>query len=507
MKKKLLPLAMLAGLAGAAGTAQAVHINSDGLGEVLIYPYYTVEGEQDTNFTIVNTTGEAKAVKVRLMEAMNSWEVIDFNLYLSPYDHWSGVVTASDETDGAVLMSSDSSCTVPAIPDGGVELRNLLFTDFNSNNMNADGGPETVDRTREGYIEVIEMGVLDDDLVVTGGDDFNPEAAITHGADGMPADCSVVIDAWAMSPATSDDPQDSIGEWGPTGSNPDALTAAAKIAPNSGGLYGYATIVQVEEGTNATYNAVALDNFATAVLHARPGDTSPNLGSGNPVADIIDGNQVVNAVFSESLDAVSAVFMHDTISNDYITEPLLTAGTDWVVTMPTKHDYVNVTAPANAPFLNIWQAGDDGAGACEEVQFQQWDREEQVPGVEPTPGGVDFSPSPVPEGVEVTGFSLCSEANVISFMGPNSDYVSALAPSERVQYGYDVEFNNGWARLALGQNNNGDARVLSSDNGVSFTGLPVVGFAVQKFRNSNVGDAGAFYAGVVDHKMTRQISN
>ena len=40
-KKKSLHAAVLAGLGalGAAGTANAVHINPDGLGQVVLYPY------------------------------------------------------------------------------------------------------------------------------------------------------------------------------------------------------------------------------------------------------------------------------------------------------------------------------------------------------------------------------------------------------------------------------------------------------------------------------------
>jgi len=41
-------LAGLAGIAGIAGTAQAVNLNPDGLGQVLIYPYYTTNGGNDT---------------------------------------------------------------------------------------------------------------------------------------------------------------------------------------------------------------------------------------------------------------------------------------------------------------------------------------------------------------------------------------------------------------------------------------------------------------------------
>ena len=49
-KKKSLHVAVLAGLGalGAAGTANAVHINPDGEGQVLIYPYYTVRSPKVT---------------------------------------------------------------------------------------------------------------------------------------------------------------------------------------------------------------------------------------------------------------------------------------------------------------------------------------------------------------------------------------------------------------------------------------------------------------------------
>ena len=55
--KKLLPLAVASALFGVNG-AQAVHVNSDGLGQTLIYPFYTTEGGQDTLINVVNTTDE-----------------------------------------------------------------------------------------------------------------------------------------------------------------------------------------------------------------------------------------------------------------------------------------------------------------------------------------------------------------------------------------------------------------------------------------------------------------
>ena len=78
MKKNALTNAVIAGIAGAAGiasVANAVNLNPDGLGQVLIYPYYTVNGGNQTLVSIVNTTEHGKAVKVRFVEGRNSREV------------------------------------------------------------------------------------------------------------------------------------------------------------------------------------------------------------------------------------------------------------------------------------------------------------------------------------------------------------------------------------------------------------------------------------------------
>src|SRR5690606_11368910 len=196
MKKKLLPLAILAGLAGAAGTAQAVHVNTDGLGETPIYPFYSVEGDNDTYITVVNTTNRGKAVKVRFLEAMNSREVLDFNLYLSPYDHWSAVVTRNPEAEGAIVRTGDTSCTVPAIPAEGQPFRNVEFSGNNS-----DGGPTTFDRTQEGYVEIIEMGEIselqdDDGLGELGLNSFGAGAASKRIGGAAPSGCDALYNAW-----------------------------------------------------------------------------------------------------------------------------------------------------------------------------------------------------------------------------------------------------------------------------------------------------------------------
>ncbi|HXU54529.1 MAG TPA: hypothetical protein VN744_03790, partial [Casimicrobiaceae bacterium] len=94
--------AALAGVSalGVTGAAQAVNLNPDGLGQVLIYPYYTTRADAGGNaytslLSVVNTTSSAKAVKVRFLEGKSSKEVLDFNLFLSKHDVWTAAIFAS----------------------------------------------------------------------------------------------------------------------------------------------------------------------------------------------------------------------------------------------------------------------------------------------------------------------------------------------------------------------------------------------------------------------------
>src|SRR5574337_1616624 len=113
-KKKSL-CAALAGIGalGVAGAAQAVNVNGNGLGQVLIYPYYTARNDAAGNaynslLSVVNTTNSVKSVKVRFLEGQNSREVLDFNLFLSPHDVWTAAIGATG-SGGASVASSDAS--------------------------------------------------------------------------------------------------------------------------------------------------------------------------------------------------------------------------------------------------------------------------------------------------------------------------------------------------------------------------------------------------------------
>ena len=59
-KRKALSCAILGGLGAVAGTAHAVYEDPNGLGQALIFPYYTVQSaggnSYNTYISVVNTT-------------------------------------------------------------------------------------------------------------------------------------------------------------------------------------------------------------------------------------------------------------------------------------------------------------------------------------------------------------------------------------------------------------------------------------------------------------------
>lgn len=465
MKKNLMSVAVAATLMGASA-ANAVFVNSEGHGQALIYPFYTVEGGHDTYINLVNTTDETKAVKVRFVEAMNSKEVLDFNLYLSPRDHWSAVVF--DNGQGAAIRTADTSCTVPnrlaattpGVPGLTVPFRNTEF----------DKAGETfrgLDRTREGYVEIIEMGVVEPGSVAD---------AIKHNASGIPANCGLLEQRWQVG-----------GAWTSENGN--------LMEPPTGGLYGYGVLIDVAEGTNATYDAVALDNFVAAQVHRAPGSVEPSLANAQPLGQVLQtsatGAAVVDFDTTSGINAVSAVLMHSSIMNDFVLEPTIEAGTDWVITFPTKNQYVNGST-AVSPFTNRWNP--ETGRACETMSLQYWDREERS--VEPDE--LDFSPRPVVD----DSFNLCREANVLTFNGSD-----VLSPSSRVRSNLEVIHDNGWLEMGFTGTNRTLAAVTVDGDAIVFNGLPTVGFAVQKYVNGTLeGGVLSNYAGVVQHKNQRIIT-
>ena len=491
MKKKVIAAAVAATLGHTA--ANAVSVNPNGLGEVLLFPYYTTQagtsGNYDTLLTIVNTTNRTKAVKVRFLEAKNSFEVLDFNLYLSPRDVWVGVLTqVESQVEGEVgnavtkLITPDNSCTVPAIPAGGVEFRNLQFAD-NADGGNLNGGA-VLERTLEGYFEVIEMGVVIDDV-----DGFIRSTWATHGSNGVPADCASLNLAW----------QPGSGTW--------SNDRRKAILPPTGGLFGTSSIINVSDGTDYGYDAVSLSAFFVAesnldVLHSGPGSLLPNLTSVKPkLSQVVEGNTIVTSTWDTPgqvpVAPVSAVLMKAFAADDYATDNGIQAETALVFTMPTKREHLRPTV--SSPFTTPFENGQ----ACETVDYLTWDREEQrrVPVL-----NVDFSPQPV---IPPQFNSLCFEANVVNFNHVNRDPDTATSAlgSTLVNSSISDAFENGWVRADFASDLN---HQMIDDDAVQYRGLPVIGFSVQRYFNQSV-DVGngqtslSHYGGLFNHKTSTAI--
>jgi hypothetical protein len=396
MNRKNLTAAVLAGLAGAAGlagTAQAVNLNPDGLGQVLIYPYFTSNDGNQTVLSVVNTTDQAKAVKVRFLEGYNSREVLDFNLYLSAYDVWVAGIADVDGTPN--LFIPDTSCTVPYLYgmgiDAGMEYGMQPFLPYAYEGKNTDGGPTGIGRAAEGHFEMIEMGTLIDEDTCVGVDTVDgfdcPTAATktlparpgaataaTHveTADGpMPYDCNVLVENWTGYGGAKPHPY--AGVWYDE-SEFGNLQASSDTLRNSGGLFGGAAVINPANGTMFSYDAKAIQGYdkTSDGVHYRPGNRFPSLRSGSVnTATVFFGvpqNKAVTLSYGSGVDAVSAVFMHDNMMNTYTVEEDLNAASEFVFTFPTKSFYVDTAIvgtyricepdPDDALGCEGWQPGD-----------------------------------------------------------------------------------------------------------------------------------------------------
>jgi len=456
-------------------------VNPDGLGQVLLYPYYTTQAGFDTYVHVVNTSStEVKAVKVRILEGKDSKEVLDFNVYLSPNDEWTGVITRT--ATGAGIASNDTSCVAPAqLPALGATPQAFRNYEYTADSVNG------TDRTREGYIEVIEMGVVADATLA---------AAATHAQTGpvpaaVPANCAAIRTAALPGGDLNDN------------------TGPGIVTVPTGGLYGFASLINVTGGMKTSYDAVALDNFYASLdptddIHFAPGDLSPSLDFVNTDADVLNGNAIVTSVSTRgAIDAVSMVLMHDTIMNDYAVDAGRNSKTDWVITFPTKRFYVNAAQnlAARAPFENLWSTAT--STSCDPITLTYFDREEQLHTVTTTE---DFSPRPP---VVVTTNTLCNEVNTLTIKpyGAAADYAGLFgATFTNASFTLVDGYTAGWMAIDFnGTNATFDAATETYD------GLPAIGFAAISNANNTMTVNGlnvlSNYMSSVTHKGTRSITN
>ncbi|MEW8147927.1 MAG: hypothetical protein AB2788_19480, partial [Candidatus Thiodiazotropha endolucinida] len=291
-------------LIAASGTTLAVHINHDRTGQVALLPYYTVNNNFITNFTVTNTTVKYKAVRVRLLDSRIGADLLNINLYLSPFDVWNATLRMNPDTGLPNLITEDESCTYPAKAglQAGIDFENPYTA-------------TTDDDLTEGYVEIIEMGdvadgagpvldggfeteidaggVADGAINIAAGDRSIP-TGLLHGANGLPVDCSVVADAWEAGEVSTSSingfEPGSMGTSGVAQDNGDPALPydhshnAGLVAP-SGGINAYGIMINVATGSAFVQEGVHIDRYTTVAQHYLPDDPVhyrlPSLASGD----------------------------------------------------------------------------------------------------------------------------------------------------------------------------------------------------------------------------------
>jgi len=475
MKKKLLAVGVAATLGALSGVSNAaITVAQNGVGHINILPYYSVQSGNTTLISIANTDAvNGKAVKVRFRGAQFSDDVFDFQVFLSPADVW----TAAVSLDGTVarLATSDKSCTLPTSVNQQFVTARLL--DANK----AQG-------TREGYVEIINMG----DIIDT-----------AHGAStAQNALFTATKHVNGVAPCTA---ATLIG----TDAIPNDLTASLS-APTSG-LTSFATIINVASSKAFTIPGTALvQSTAVPVRYSRQANltigtasfgAAPAFGllqTADSVFDTATGKVTMyefdlpdlstpygTASTTAQLAELQGILQKASVVTEYATADSILAATDVVLSQPTRRYYYTWTdkpaiadgdtqsslatvSGASGPYASLVAAKNEISVGAPSI----YDREERTAG-----GSVVISPNPA------SGYTLIGEVSVVSInngSGPTGALKASLTAQD-----YAFAYDDGLARLST-----------TSANGP----LPVIGFTAVNVFNASVGASGTNYGQVLPLK-------
>lgn len=507
------------GLGLASSSAIAVNHTDTGLGEVGMVSYYTARNNIDTQISLTNTSDTyVVAVKLRFREADNTRDARDFNIFLSPNDVWTGVVTMGEDGETPLIRTFDTSCTAPQLPasstvDGAREIgftNSDYISESGDENLPWDSGDQTIVRTQDGHIEVFVMGVdvPEADAGPEEGDQPNLAYYAVHSPAGTtPRDCSKI----------REDYLDTGG-----------ATLADEFDEPLNVLKTAANLIRVDKGVAAGLPVDTLANFYNPGcegvppgqedvanpcpdnIMVDPGSPFPNLSFARPAeSSQITGFGGITDFFVEgTADAVSSLFMATSVLNEYAIGGASLAETDWVITFPTKNFYVDIASLASnqevpAPFLEFFQKFNaegtqvDGGQSCVGVKYSEniYDREEASDTVE---SELDFSPRPP----GTPGDSICQETQVLQF-----GETGALGA--RNVYGVPLPdgFTSGWMRLQFTSGGQQMPPALTLfGTFYEYEGLPVTGFSLKTLENGVSSSQGLLNYGIVqEHAYDRVI--
>lgn len=504
-----------------ASTATKFAVSEGGSGHILLVPYFTSQEKNMSVIHVVNTDlNNGKAVKVRFRGAANSDDLLDFTVFLSPGDVWTGAVQANE--DGSYFRTNDGSCTIPDI-----RKQDVPFGKFRLN-KSWDAATLT-NNTKEGYVEILNAADIPGDKIYGADGDAQSQlyTAIKHVNGVAPCTTSVLEKTLNYEGELNSEAQKAnygfntptgqlTGDWyilnvDQTTTFSGAATALkATTADNVAARGNYVLFPQQGE-------AVAAANSFTAdpLLITRPADKSGKILKGPLVepnnADFPDlstpyfvgGADADGVAAAKQAFDLTASLAKSAVSNQYATDASLQAKTDWVFSMPTRRysmaanyaaakvtddNYavfnlgVNVDglvgadpqsaatvgspAPAQtADQLNYFNGSTVSVDAATgnlcvaSTATKYFDREES------SKTGGAFT-SPVPSKM----LRFCGETSVLSFTNDKSVLGASVAHSVTGE-----AYVNGWANVSLG-------KPASAVNVVG--GLPVVGSSFIKLTNA-----------------------
>jgi hypothetical protein len=414
---------------------------------------------------------------------------------MSPEDVWTGTIRKDSQTAAGLFSTLDRSCTYPVrmAADCSQPDRCEVMKTFDGKNIAYDN----LD-TQEGYVEVIEMGVVTDPAL---------QAAVKHNK-GKPANCQLVADAWEKTGKFS------------AGSGP----AATSLSAPTGGLFGSSAVLNLSEGAAYAIEPVAIDNYSTQPQHYRPNVYAeyllPSLASGNVSQSNVmvgkangEADMVVTNWKAQATDPCEAegttcgknpypiahVLAAPYIMNEYFLDPSkgYDGHTDWVVTFPMKKH-------------GIFQGATDVVAKIDSL----YDREETRAWGLGTNSDKYFGfVADAKAGTFSPETSLTREVNVLSFVStdPSYDMTRTVMSSPALKVVSAGPFVNGWSRItfpnySLGAmvdtSNSYSANPLNYKSGsFIYNGVPTLGFAAIE---GNVSEnANARFGNALPHKTRR----
>ncbi|MCK7595339.1 hypothetical protein [Pseudomarimonas salicorniae] len=405
---------------------------SDGRGDALYLPYYTVEGGAASLLTVRNHADHPALAQVRFVESLNGQSVLSLNLALPAQGTWTAAVIESAE-GGAELVSASSVCTVPILAGSAPGFARFRVFDYDV--RYPDGGPGDVGRTRAGAVEVLGFAA--------------PLGPFADEVDEL--ECRSIQERY-------------LGE------RASVISALQPLhGPPSAALSASMQIVEVSAGTVLSYEGTAIRGFFNRVSVVLPDDPLPRFST--PLAETPGGELLLATpsaryAVSEARgpDAVSALFMATGLEGDVANDPSIGAATDWLIAFPTRHAYV-AALPGSlfdgggpvAPFSEAFTP----EGACQKLKLSRR-RADGQPLFDP-----QSDPPPPPQRTEA---AVCPQVGLLPFVAIDGLDETAA----RVRFAGDA-----LPGLPLRRADDGQQVILP--------GLPVIGLRLSRFVNGNLG--------------------